>query len=113
MGYVKVEDQWIYRESQIGTSDTTKDEPKENWTHSNVPEQEYTLVDEPSTSFHATNKTTDNTPTFPILSHDTLTKIIDSVVSIVKEEPLKKIISITLTEVIQSEVFKDTLLTAI
>ena len=30
MRYVKVEDQWICRESQIDTSNITKDEPKEN-----------------------------------------------------------------------------------
>ena len=85
MGYVKVEDQWICRESQIGTSNITKEEPKEDWISPNIPkifEQAYNSIDEPSTSFNAINKTTNNTPTNPILTHDTLTKIIDSVVNI-------------------------------
>ena len=69
--------------------------------------------DELSTSFKPIHNSTDNTPTIPILSHDTLAEIVNSVISIVKKELLKKIINTTLTEVIKSEVFIDTLLTAI
>ena len=103
MGSVKVEKQWICRESQVGIS---KDEPREE----NPSEEEHTLTDEPSTSFHTTNKMTEGIPT---LSHDTLTTIIELVVKIVKEEPLKEIINTTLTEVLQSEIFRDTLITTI
>ena len=103
MRFVKVEDMWICRESQIGTSNITKEESKEDWIPSNFPkisEQAYTSIDEPSTSLNATNRTTDNTPIHPILTHDTLVKIIDSIVNIVKEEPLKTIVNSTLTKMI-------------
>ena len=70
MGYVKIENHWICRESKIDTSDFTKKEPKENWTHSdapNIPDQDY--IDEPSTSFKPIHKTTDNTPSLQNLSY--------------------------------------------
>ena len=104
MRFVKVEDMWICRESQIGTSNITKEESKEDWIPSNFPkisEQAYTSIDEPSTSLNATNRTTDNTPIHPILTHDTLVKIIDSsAVNLVKDQPLKKIVNATLTKVV-------------
>ena len=113
MGYIKVEDQWICRESQIGTLNITKEEPKEEWIPSNIPEipeKAYTSIDEPITSLNAANITNDNTSIQPILTHDTLVKIIDSVVNIVKDQPLKIIINSTLTEMVQTEVFKDNVL---
>ena len=102
---------WICKESQVGTFDFTKEKPKENWTHLDAPD--ISDQDETSTSFKPIHNTTDNTPTIPILSHDTLAKIVNSVVSIVKKELLKDIINTTLAEIIKSEVFKDTLLIAI
>ena len=101
---------WIYRESQTSTSNITKEEPKEEWIPSNIPEileQTYISIDEPSTSLNIANNINDNTSIHPILTHDTLVKIIDSVVNIVKDQPLKKIVNSTLIEMVQSDIIKN------
>ena len=110
MKFVKVENKWIHRESQTRTSNITKEELKEEWIPSDIPEipeQAYTSIDEPSTSLNAANNTNDNTSIHPILTHDALVKVIESVVNIVKDQPLKAIVNSTLTEMVQTEVFKN------
>ena len=88
MGFLKVEDIWIHRESQAGTSNITKEESKEDCIPLDIPdilEQAYKSMVEPSTSLNAANNTINKTSIHPILTHDTLVKIIDSVVNIVKD----------------------------
>ena len=72
----------------------------------------YAQIDYPSppiTIDHNTN----NSFFSHILTHDTLTKTIDSVVNIVNKETLKAIVNSTLTKMIQSKVFKNTILSTI
>ena len=110
MEFIKVEDIWIHSESQTSTSRLTEEESNEDWIPSDIPEileQAYTSVDDPSPSLNA-DLNINNTFSFnPILNHDTLVKIIDSVVNIVKDQPLKTIVNSTLTEMVQSEIFKN------
>ena len=75
-------------------------------------EPSYAQIDYPSppiTIGHNTNNSSFN----HILTHDTLTKIINSVVNTVKKKPLQKIVNSTLTDMVQSEVFRNTILSKI
>ena len=117
MGFIKVEGRFLHKKLQASTSKPTEEEPNAEWIPSDmleIPKTEpaYAQIDYPSppvTTHHSTNNSSFN----PILTHDTLTKIIDSVVNIVKKEPLKVIVNSTLTEMIQSEVFRNIILSII
>ena len=93
MRFIKVEGIWLHKDIHASTS-KSKEESNEKWISSDMPDIPKNIL-------------ANNVSFNPILTEDILTKIIQSAINIVKEEPLKGIVNSTLTESAQSEVLRN------
>ena len=99
MGFIKVKEIWLHKDKHASTS-----KPDEESNEECIPS------DIPNIS---KNVSTNNVSFNSMLTKDILTKIIKSIVNIVKEEPLRRIVKSTLTESTQIEILRSTIQSAI